>query len=100
MKYAVVKLSGKQYRIKEGEDLLIDKVVKDLTYDVLMLNDEGKVSVGTPKLDDVKIDFKILESDLKGEKIDVYKYKSKSRYRKKIGFRPHFTKLHVEKING
>ena len=98
-KYAVVKLSGKQYKVFEGKELLVDKIKdKKVDYNVLLLKSADVVKVGKPGLTDVKITFKVVAEEEKGEKLDVFKYKSKSRYRKHIGFRPKYTRLLVEKI--
>lgn len=100
MKYAVVKIQGKQYRVSEGEELLVDKIIdKKVVPEVLLISEDGKVRIGKPRVEGGEVKFKILSEQEKGEKIDVFKYKAKSRYRKKIGFRPLYTKLLVEKIS-
>ena len=98
MKYAVVRIKGKQYRVSEGDCLLVDRVKeKEITSEVLLVVDEKKVEIGTPVVKNAKVILKV-EGEEKGEKIDVLKYKAKSRYRKHIGFRPTFTKVTVGKI--
>lgn len=100
MKYAVVKIQGKQYKVSEGEELLVDKIIdKKVIPEVLLISEDGKVRIGKPRVEGGEVKFKILSEQEKGEKIDVFKYKAKSRYRKKIGFRPLYTKLLVEKIS-
>lgn len=100
-KYAVVKLQGKQYQVSEKDEILVDKVkdLKKIDPEVLLFVDGDKVKVGTPTVPGVKVKVKVLEEMQKGTKIDVYKFKAKSRYRKHIGFRPQLTKLLVEKIS-
>lgn len=100
MKYCVVKFSGKQYKVSEGEEILLDKVSskEDLNPQVLLYVDNDKVEVGRPQLDKVKVSFKILKEE-KGKKIHVRTYKAKSRYRRHIGFRPSLTRVVVEKIS-
>lgn len=99
-KYAVVRIGGKQYKVSEGSEILVDKLTdpSKVISDVLLVVDGGKAKVGKPVLKDSKVDFKVLKELEKGEKIDVYRFKAKSRYRKHTGFRPQFTKLLVEKI--
>ncbi len=100
-KYAVVRIGGKQYKAQEGKELLVDKIV-DLTKiepEVLLFVDDGKVKVGTPVLSDVKVKLKVVTEVEKGEKLEIYKFKAKSRYRKHTGFRPQHTRLLVEKIS-
>lgn len=99
-KYAVVRIGGKQYKVKEGQEILVDKLgdLKNIEPEVLLVADSGKVQVGKPVLKDVKVKVKVVTELEKGEKIDVYKFKAKSRYRKHTGFRAQYTRLLVEKI--
>jgi len=100
-KYAVIRLQGKQYRVQEKDEILVGKIsdLKKIEPEVLLFVDEGKTNVGKPVLKDVKVKVKVVAELEKGEKIDVYKFKAKSRYRKHIGFRPQYTRLLVEKIS-
>ena len=85
--YAVLRIKGHQYKVSEGQEILVDRVGDaKLQADVLLVSQEGKVSVGKPVVKDAKVVIKVLGEE-KGEKIDVYKYKSKSRYRRHTGFR-------------
>jgi large subunit ribosomal protein L21 len=99
-KYAVIRLQGKQYKVSEKDEILVDKVVdlKKIEPEVLLVSDEKKVTVGKPTVKGVAIKLKVLSEMEKGEKIEVYKFKAKSRYKKHTGFRAQFTKLLVEKI--
>jgi large subunit ribosomal protein L21 len=98
-KYAVIRLSGRQYKVSEGEDLLVNKMgdIKE-NPEVLMVVDEDKVQVGKPVLKDSKVELKIVKELEKGEKVEVYHFKAKSRYKKHTGFRPQFTRVVVAKI--
>jgi len=98
MKYAIIKISGKQYKVSEGEKILVDKLVSDGEIATLLVRDGEKVEIGKPFVEKAKIAFK-KEETVKGKKIDVFKYKAKSRYRKHIGFRPLYTPLVIEKIS-
>jgi len=104
MKYAVIKTGGKQYKVNEGDELLIEKIEAkegdSLTLDqVLLLVDEKKVKVGQPLVKEAKVKVKIL-AQTKGEKIRVAKFRAKSRYRKVKGHRQRLTKIKIVKING
>lgn len=101
MKYAVVRIGGKQYKVEEGKKILVDKLTqpKKLVPEVLLFVDGEKVKVGKPTLKDVKVSLKVVADLEKGEKIDVYKFKAKSRYKRHIGFRPQYTRLLVEHIS-
>ena len=99
MKYAVIRLKGHQHKVTEGEEFLVDFLggVKPEP-EILLISDGEKVEIGTPVLTDAKITLKILEELEKGKKIYVQKFRAKSRYRKKIGHRPKYTRLQVGKI--
>lgn len=97
MKYAVIRINGRQYKVSEGEDVLVDKT-DSLEAEVLLTVDGEKVSVGTPLVKGATVKLSKVE-DSRGEKVDVFKYKSKSRYRKHTGFRAEHSQLHVEKIS-
>lgn len=102
MKYAVLKSGGKQYKVKEGDTIIVDKVNSDKNKEVafenvlLLVSDSG-VKLGNPTISGVKVKGKIVE-DFKGEKVRVAKFKSKVRYRRVIGFRPMLSKVKIEKI--
>ena len=99
MKYAVIKIQGHQYQVSEKDEFLVDYLGETApAADVLMTSIDGKVTLGKPVLKDVKISLKVVEPEVKGEKIYVAKYKAKSRSRRRIGFRPKYTKLLVQTI--
>jgi large subunit ribosomal protein L21 len=99
-KYAVVRILGRQYKVTEGKELLVDKMTDlKLVPEVLMVVDGDKVKVGKPVLKDAKVTLKVVTEVEKGEKIEVYHFKAKSRYRKHTGFRPQYTRVLVEKIS-
>ena len=100
MKYAVIRLQGHQYKVSEGEEILVDKLAdpKKIEAEVLLVADEGKAVVGKPAVKGAKVTLKVVKEEEKGEKIHVRKYKAKSRYRKHIGFRASLTRLLVQKI--
>lgn len=99
--YAVIRLQGKQYKVKEGQEILVDKVadVAKIEPEVLLFADGKTVKVGKPVLTDVKIKLKVVTELEKGEKLEIYHFKAKSRYRKHTGFRPQHTRILVEKIS-
>lgn len=104
-KIAVIKSGGKQYLVKAGDIIKIEKLPaekgKSFTFDkVLMVSDEtGKdVKVGQPFIKDAKVRAKVLEQG-RDKKVRVVKYKAKTRYHKVYGHRQPFTKVKIEKIN-
>lgn len=98
-KYAVVRITGKQYKVEEGKEILVDKIVdpKKIGVEVLLLVDGEKVTVGKPTLK-VDVKFKVVTELEKGEKVEIYKFKAKSRYKRHTGFRAQYTRLLTEKI--
>jgi large subunit ribosomal protein L21 len=103
MKYAVIRLAGHQYKVEEGQEMVVDKLEfeKDKEFEVpevLLVVDEGKVEIGQPLVKKTKIKAKVLEH-LKGDKIRVARFRAKSRYRKVKGFRPLLTKIKIGKFS-
>lgn len=104
MRYAVIKTGGKQYKVSEGETLLVEKIdgKKDeavVFNEVLLLADEKKVKIGQPQVEGAKVKGVILDQ-VKGEKIRVAKFRAKSRYRRVKGHRQRLTKVQITKIYG
>ncbi|EKE06125.1 MAG: hypothetical protein ACD_19C00079G0030 [uncultured bacterium] len=99
-KFAVIRIAGKQYRVSEGQEILIDKL-NDLKVqpEVLLYVDGEKIEIGTPVLKKAKVTVKVLIEVEKGEKIEIFKYKAKSRERRHVGFRAQHTRLLIEKIS-
>ncbi len=100
---AVIKTGGKQYKVKEGEILKIEKIAGNagdkIEFEVLLTSDEeGKdVKVGKPTVAGAKVTGEILEQG-RARKVDVIKYKPKVRYRRKAGHRQMYTKVKVASI--
>lgn len=102
MKYAVIALSGTQFRIEENKTVTVDKIdAKEgdiLTSDhILLYVDDQRIDIGAPTVKDITCTYKILRH-YQGPKIRVFKYKAKSRYRKTIGFRSQLTDIQIIKI--
>lgn len=99
-KYAVIRLKGQQFKVAEGDEILVGKLgeKEKPAADVLLITNGKGVKVGKPIVVGVKVTLKVLEAEEKGKKLHVMTYKAKSRYRRKIGFRPVYTRLLVGKI--
>ncbi len=101
-KFAVVKTGGKQYVVKENDELVVDRLdqkEKDLIELPALAffdNESGTVELGTPETNK-KVKAQVL-GQLKGDKIRVAKFKAKVRYRKVKGFRAQLTKLKIVKF--
>ena len=98
MKYAIIRLQGQQHKVSEKDEILVDKINGQPKADVLMVVDGEKVKIGKPTVRGAKITFKVLGEE-KGKKLHVATFKAKSRYRRKVGFRPQYTKLLVQTIS-
>jgi len=99
---AVIKTGGKQYLVKPGEKIKIEKIKgkesKEITFkEVLLVEKNKKMEIGTPLVKGAKVTGKIL-SQGKGKKVIVFKYKPKTRYKKKAGHRQLFTEVEITKI--
>lgn len=97
--FAIVRIQGKQYNVSPGDTIVVDRmegaVGETVEYaDVLLLSDEKKTTVGTPLVAKKSVKAKIL-SHGKGEKLDVFRFRAKSRHRRHVGFRPSQTTLEI-----
>ena len=102
MKYAIIQTGGKQYKIKQDTQLVVDRLEekegKKIAFpEVLLAVDDGKIKIGQPLLRDVAVSG-VTISHMKGKKIRVAIYKAKSRYRKVIGHRQQQTLVRIEDI--
>jgi len=101
--FAVVETGSKQYRVQPGQLIKVDKLVGEESGEirlekVLMISDEaGTITIGRPVVTGATVRATIVEQG-KGEKILVFKYKSKKRYRRTRGHRSQITTLKIEEI--
>lgn len=91
MSYAIIQLQGKQHRVSVGDQIVVDRLpqedaTKIVVTDVLMTNISDTVTIGSPFVKNASVELEVVRQT-KGEKIRVFKYKSKSRYRKTRGHR-------------
>ncbi len=95
--WAIIEIGAKQYKVKKGDILEVEKIKQEsplLIDKVLLLASDGKVLIGQPYLDKVKVKAEILE-EVKGEKIIIYKFKRRKKYRRKKGHRQIYTRLKI-----
>ena len=102
MKHAVIAISGSQFKVTEDQKLSVANLnikegEKSICDQVLLISDDEKVEVGTPTIKDAKVEFEVIKN-YQGEKVKIFKYKSKSRYRKTMGFRAQLTEIKITKI--
>lgn len=101
---AIVKISGKQYRVAEGQRLTVDRlsnpVGEEVKFDqVLLLADGDRTEIGTPVVDGAAVTAMVVAAT-RGPKIIVFKYKAKKRYRRTRGARADQSLLQVVSVSG
>ena len=103
MKFAVIEIGGKQYKVSEGDAIKVEKLPEEhkegdnIAIDkVLLLDDEKTTQIGTPYLTD-KVTAEFIESG-RGVKIRIRQFKSKSNYLKRIGHRQPYNQIKITQI--
>ncbi len=99
MEFAIIKTGGKQYKVAPGQKIEIEKLDakegEGVVFDeVFLVDSDGKVKSGQPKVAGAKVEGKILEQG-REDKITVFKYKSKKRYKVKRGHRQPYTTVEI-----
>jgi len=102
MKFAIVEDGGKQYKAVIGSTIDVDHFIAEIGEQVdlervLLVVDDEDVTVGTPLVQGAKVQASVV-SQVKGDKVVVFKYKPKQRYRVKTGHRQKYTRLMIESI--
>ncbi|MEX0748434.1 MAG: 50S ribosomal protein L21 [Candidatus Saccharimonadales bacterium] len=100
MKQAVIAAGGKQYIVAKDQELEIELVGdnKKLSFEPLLIFDESDVQVGTPVVSGSKVTAEVLDPEVKGKKITVFKFKAKKRVSKKTGHRQRYTRIKITAI--
>ncbi|MDR3589309.1 MAG: 50S ribosomal protein L21 [Negativicutes bacterium] len=101
--YAIIETGGKQYRVSEGDVVMVEKLDagegEAVQFDrVLTVVKDGELTIGKPVVAGAKVTGKVLAQG-KGKKILVFKYKAKANYRRRQGHRQPYTKVVIEKID-
>ena len=100
--YAIVEIAGQQFKVEKGYEIFTHRLEGDidaaLEFDkVLLVDNEGTISVGAPTVNGASVSITILEH-LKGEKVIVFKKKRRKGYVVKRGHRQYLTKIRIEDI--
>lgn len=104
MTYAIVKHGGRQFKVSEGAEILVNRLdaekgSKVELKDVLLLAGEDGVKVGTPLVAGARVEAEVVEHE-RGGKVIVFKMKRRKGYRRKAGHRQDLTRLRVTKLGG
>ena len=100
--YAIVEISGKQFKVEKKQKLFVNRIKteegKKVSFDnVLMFNDGNKLSIGSPTVSGVKVDAKVLKH-LKSDKVIVFKKKRRKGYKVRNGHRQLITQIEINDI--
>lgn len=100
--YAIVEIAGQQFKVEKDQKFFVHRLEGEegasLSFDkVLLVDNDGKVRIGTPTVQDAKVNVKILKH-LKGDKVIVFKKKRRKGYAVKNGHRQYLTQIQVESI--
>jgi large subunit ribosomal protein L21 len=100
--YAVIQTGGKQYQVKSGDVIDVEKLEAEVgtrveLADVRLVSVESGLSVGTPSVDGAMVTAEV-QDQFRGPKIIIFKYKSKTHYRKKNGHRQSYTRIRIQDI--
>ena len=102
MNLAIIESGSKQYLVKKGDKIQIEKIAGEIGSSiqlekVLMVSDGADVTIGKPFISGASVEAKVLKQ-ARAKKIIVFKYKAKSKYRRKQGHRQNYTELEIIKI--
>src|SRR5664280_3560385 len=103
--YAIVEIAGQQFKVENGKKVFVHRLEseegKEVEFDkVLLIEDEGKITIGEPTIEGAVIGGRILDNGIRGDKVIVFKKKRKKGYRVKNGHRQNFTQVEIVSING
>ncbi|MBL7803910.1 MAG: 50S ribosomal protein L21 [Saprospiraceae bacterium] len=101
--FAIVSIAGQQFKVEEGQQIFVHRLAANegdsVTFDTVHLVDnDGKVSIGTPNLQGASIRASVI-GHVKGDKVIVFHKKRRKGYRKKNGHRQSFTKIEIKGIS-
>lgn len=100
--YAIVDIAGQQYKVEKDQEIFVHRLEAEegssLNFDqVLLIDRDGKISVGTPVVEGANIQARVI-SHTKGDKVIVFKKKRRKGYQKLNGHRQYLTKIQIENI--
>src|SRR5262245_44419452 len=103
MTYAIIGTGGKQYKVKEGDTLRVEKLPGDVgakvEFDCVMMMGGESTKVGIPKLKSAKVTAEIIKQD-RDDKVVGYKVRRRNNYRRRNGHRQPFTEVRIKSVKG
>jgi len=101
--YAIVEIAGQQFKVEKGKKIFVHHLEaepgKTIDFDkVLLIDDDGKITIGQPVIKDAVIEGKVID-DVKGDKVIVFKKKRRKGYKVTKGHRQHYTRVEILSIN-
>ncbi|MGM5630650.1 50S ribosomal protein L21 [Apibacter raozihei] len=101
--YAIVEIAGLQYKVEQDQKLFVNRLQAnandEVTFDKVLLTDNGSITVGAPVIEGVTVVAKVLDH-VKGDKVIVFKKKRRKGYKVKNGHRQQFTQIQIISIGG
>ena len=102
--YAIVEIAGQQFKVSKDQKVYVHRLATEegskVTFDkVLLLDDNGNITLGAPAVEGASVEAKVLQH-LKGDKVIVFKKKRRKGYKKKNGHRQSLTQIVIESISG
>lgn len=100
--YAIVDIAGQQFKVEQGQEIFVNRLSEEagasVKFDqVLLIDEDGKVKVGTPVVKGANVDAKVMDH-VRGDKVKVFKKKRRKGYQKESGHRQDLSKVLIEKI--
>ena len=102
--YAIVEINGQQFKTQQGQKLFVNRIEdaeegQTVEFDkVLLIDNEGTVTVGAPTVEGAKIVAEVVNPLVKGDKVIVFKMKRRKDYRKKNGHRQQYTEVEIKSV--
>ena len=101
--YAIVEIAGQQFKVEEGKKIFVHrleaKAGETVHFDkVLLLDNDGQVTVGEPVVQDIIVEGTVLDDKARGDKVIVFKKKRRTGYKKKNGHRQNYTEIQISEI--
>jgi len=101
--YAIVEIAGQQFKVEKNDEIFVHRLEAEVGAkvefnQVLLVDQNGKVSVGNPFVEGSKITIKVLDNTVRGDKVVVFKKNRRKGYQKETGHRQDFSKILIENI--